>query len=189
MGATALAMGTERDVEIAAAIRDRTHHRALAMMTRDFGPALARFCTAVLGNQAEAEEAAQDALIEALRAMPSFRGESAVRTWLFAIARRMCVRRARRRRHREALLRVVSVTELPSPDTPLDDVARTELYRRLETAVASLAEDEREVLALRFQADLTYEEAAEVCGISPDAARKRASRAFATLREKLGGTS
>jgi RNA polymerase sigma factor (sigma-70 family) len=81
------------------------------------------------------------------------------------------------------------VTELPSPDTPLDDVARNELYRRLETAVAALAEDEREVLALRFQADLTYEAAAEVCGISPDAARKRASRAFASLREKLGGQS
>ena len=47
-----MAMSTERDVEIAAAIRDRTHHRALAMMTRDFGPALVRFCTAFLGNQA-----------------------------------------------------------------------------------------------------------------------------------------
>jgi RNA polymerase sigma-70 factor (ECF subfamily) len=189
MGATALAMNMERDVEIAAAIRDRTHHRALAMMSREFGPALGRFCAAYLGNQAEAEEAAQDALIEALRAMPSFRGESAVRTWLFAIARRMCIRRRKRRAHREALLRVVAVTELPSPDTPLDDAARAELLRRVEAAVASLPDEEREVLALRFQADLTYEEAAAVCGIQPDAARKRASRAFAALRERLGGQS
>ena len=182
-------MSTERDVEIAAAIRDRTHHRALTMMARDFGPSLARFCAAYLGNQAEAEEAAQDALIEALRAMSSFRGESAVRTWLFAIARRICIRRRKRRQHREAILRVVSVVDLPSPDTPLDDAARTELFRRLDTAVASLADEEREVLTLRFQADLTYEEAAEVCGITPEAARKRASRAFSTLRARLGGQS
>jgi len=189
MGATALAMDMERDVEIAAAIRDRTHHRALAMMSREFGPALGRFCAAFLGSSAEAEEAAQDSLLSALRAMPGFRGESAVKTWLFAIARRICIRRRRRRMHREALLRVVSVTDVPAPDTPLDEAARTELVRRLQAAVASLPEEEREVLALRYQADLTYEEAAEVCGIKPDAARKRASRAFAALREKLGGRS
>jgi RNA polymerase sigma-70 factor (ECF subfamily) len=189
MGATALAMNMERDVEIAAAIRDRTHHRALAMMSREFGPALGRFCAAYLGSSAEAEEAAQDSLIESLKAMASFRGESAVRTWLFAIARRICIRRRKRRQHREAILRVVSVTEVPPPDTPLDDVARAELLRRLDTAMASLPDEEREVLALRFRADLTYEEAAQVCGIQPDAARKRASRAFAALREKLGGQS
>jgi RNA polymerase sigma-70 factor (ECF subfamily) len=187
MSATALAMGTERDVEIAAAIRDRTHHRALAMMTRELGPALGRFCAAILGNRAEAEEAAQDALIEALRAMSGFRGESAVRTWLFAIARRICFRRLKRRRHREALLHVVSAVEVPSPDSPLDEAARTELFRRLQQAMETLPLEERELLALRYQADLTYEEAAEVCGISPDAARKRASRAFAVLRDRLGG--
>jgi RNA polymerase sigma-70 factor (ECF subfamily) len=188
MGATALAMTGERDAEIAAAIRDRTHHRALAMMARAFGPGLARFCGAILGSPAEAEEAAQDALIEALRAMPAFRGESAVRTWLYAIARRLCVRRLRRRRHGEAILRVVAVTDLPSPDTPLDDAARTEVLGRVRDALLTLPIEEREVLALRFQADLTYEEAADVCGITPEAARKRASRAFAALRERLGGT-
>lgn len=179
-------MKIDRDVEITVAIRDRMHHRALSLIARGIGPSLGRYCLTLLGSREEAEDAAQDALIEALGAMPAFRGEASVRTWLFAIARRVCARRLERRRRRGELLAAVAPVESDPPATPLDEAARGELLVRLRRALVGLSPEERDVLALRYGADLDYEEAAAVCGISPEAARKRASRAFATMRQRLG---
>ncbi|MDH5493527.1 MAG: RNA polymerase sigma factor, partial [Myxococcales bacterium] len=60
---------------IGAQIRQGFHREALAACAREHGAALGRMCMALLGSQAEAEEASQEALLSAYRAMSSFRGE------------------------------------------------------------------------------------------------------------------
>lgn len=184
--AGALAMQIDRDVDIAVAIRGGSHNQALAMMARAMGESLGRFCGAILGSRPDAEEAAQDALIEALGAMTAFRGESSVRTWLFAIARRVCARRIAQRRRRGALFHLVVVeAERPEGDA-VDEAVRAETIRRVRRALLALPGEDRDMIVLRYAADLTWEEAAEACGLTPQAARKRASRAFAVMRETLG---
>ena len=52
-----------------------------------------RLCLAILGNQDDAEDAAQETLLAAIRALPRFRGEAQVSTWLVRIARNACTKR------------------------------------------------------------------------------------------------
>ncbi|HUS67128.1 MAG TPA: sigma factor, partial [Kofleriaceae bacterium] len=74
-------------------IRDGKHREAAGMCARTHGAALGRLCMALLGSQAEAEEAVQETLLAACRAMGDWRGDGTVRAWLFGIARRQCARR------------------------------------------------------------------------------------------------
>jgi RNA polymerase sigma-70 factor, ECF subfamily len=56
-------------------------------------PLIFRLCLAILGNRADAEDAAQETLLAAIRALPKFRGDSQLSTWLVRIARNICTKR------------------------------------------------------------------------------------------------
>src|ERR1043166_8856372 len=75
---------------IAALIRDGQHREAIAACARDHGAVLGRLCMALLGSQADADEAAQETLLRAHRGMASYRGEGSVKSWLCGIARHVC---------------------------------------------------------------------------------------------------
>src|SRR5688572_7860426 len=86
----------------------RGEHRAAATAcVHTHGAAIGRLCMALLGSQAEAEEALQDTLIAAARGLSAYRGDGTVRAWLFGIARRVCARRVEARVGEERRLRLV----------------------------------------------------------------------------------
>lgn len=156
---------------------------AVSLCARTYSAPLGRLCMAMLGNQAEAEEAMQETLLVAHRAMAQFRGEGHVFAWLATIARRICARRLESRANRADRLELVHDASIG--DTPLDQVERTRAARDVRRALAELKPSEREVVVLRYQAGLSFREVAEVCGIEEAAARKRASRALVHLRHLL----
>ena len=171
---------------IARRIQEGAYRDAVAMCAREHGAALGRLCMAMLGDQAEAEETVQEALIAAHDAMPSYRGEGTVRAWLYGITRRMCARRIEMRVRRRDRLRLVhdASAEAGLPD---DVAERKRRARRVRAALDELKPSERDVVVLRYEAGLSYGEIAEACGIDEAAARKRTSRALARLREALKG--
>jgi RNA polymerase sigma-70 factor, ECF subfamily len=156
---------------------------AVSLCARSYSAPLGRLCMAMLGNQAEAEEAMQETLLVAHRSMAQFRGEGHVFAWLATIARRICARRLEARAHRVERLELVH--DASGPDSPFDQVERTRAARDVRQALASLKPSEREVVILRYQAGLSFREVADVCGIEEAAARKRASRALVHLRDLL----
>ncbi|MDP3273798.1 MAG: sigma-70 family RNA polymerase sigma factor [Deltaproteobacteria bacterium] len=169
---------------IATLITAGDYRAALTQCVRVHGPALGRLCMAFLGVQSEAEEAAQEALMAALDAMPSYRREGSVRAWLFAIARRICGRKLETRVRREQRLRLVQLDEsAEGADTLL--VAR-ERATRVRLALDQLKPTEREALVLRYESELSFAEVAHSCGIDEAAARKRVSRGLERLRRALG---
>lgn len=168
----------------AAALIARGDYRAaLARCAQEHGAAIGRLCMAFLGSQAEAEEAAQEALIAALDAMPSYRGEGTVRAWLFGIARRVCARRVETRVRREQRLRLVQPEEAAPGAEAL--VAARQQAHRVRAALESLKPTEREAVVLRYDAGLSFAEVAAACGIDEPAARKRVSRALERMRKAL----
>lgn len=171
---------------IAARIREGAHRDAIAMCAREHGTSVGRLCMALLGSQAEAEEAAQETLIAAHGAMASFRGEGTVRAWLFGIARRVCARRVETRVRRERRLRLVHDAADGRGTLPDDVIDRRRRAQRVRDALDELKPSEREAVVLRYEAGLAFAEIATICGIDEAAARKRASRALARLRELLG---
>jgi RNA polymerase sigma-70 factor, ECF subfamily len=169
---------TDGDASALSALEAGDKRRALSLCMREHGSAVGRLCMALLGSQAEADDAVQDTFVAAHAAFGGFRGDGSLRAWLFGIARRRCARALERRGAKR-----------PPESEPGHAPAADELLearRRAESARALLAEvrpSEREALLLRYVGELSFREVAEACGIDEPAARKRVSRALARLRE------
>lgn len=185
--ATQVATGAaEAEGEIGALLSRGEARRAIALSARLLGPSIGRLCFAMLGDQAEADEALQETLLGAYDGATSFRGEGSVRAWLYGIARRTCVKRIEirtRQARRRTLLQGDDEPVKPA-DQQLDELRRGEAVRR---ALEGLRPTEREAVLLRYEADLSFREVAGACGIAEEAARQRVSRALSKLREKLSG--
>lgn len=163
-------------------IRDGKHREATAACAAEYGRSVGRLCMAMLGNQAEADEVAQESFLAAYQGMANYRGEGSLRAWLFGIARRQCARRIERgpRKH----LELVAET-LPGTDSPEATMVRSRRAGDLRRQLLTLKPSERDALVLRFAGDLSFKEVGELLNISEATARKRASRGLLRLRTTL----
>lgn len=166
---------------IAVLLQEGRHREALAACARAHGAVLGRLCMALLGSQADADEATQETLLRAHRAMATYRGEGSIKAWLCGIARHVCAHALETRRRGRQLLEVVPAPDAVGPD----ELARRHQARLLRDALSRLRPTEREALVLRYVADLGHREIAAACNIDEAAARKRISRALARLRAQV----
>jgi RNA polymerase sigma-70 factor (ECF subfamily) len=165
---------------ILALLHEGRHREAIAQCARTYGTILGRLCMALLGSQADADEATQETLLRAHRAMSTYRGEGSVKAWLCGIARHVCAHTLESRQRRRELAELVPV---PDPDDEGQEVfANRQRSRDLRAALSQLKPSERDVLVLRFVADLSHREIAIACNLDEATARKRISRALARLR-------
>jgi RNA polymerase sigma-70 factor (ECF subfamily) len=153
----------------------------IAYQHRVFGVALR-----MLGTRAEAEEIAQETFLRAHRALPEFRGEARLGTWLYAIASRLCLNRLAAPDHR--LVRGADDALAAAPAHEPDAAAtleRSELDAALRDAIAALPEERRIVVILRDLEGLSYDEIAEALALEPGTVRSRLHRARMDLKAKL----
>jgi RNA polymerase sigma-70 factor (ECF subfamily) len=175
---------------IVALIEEGKHREAVALCARQHGPAIGRLCMALLGSQADAEEATQETLLAACGQMGAYRGDGTVRAWLFGIARRQCARRFEQGLRDRRRLELVSSARAGADEaSPAATVATMRRARAVRAALAMLRPSEREALLLHYQAGLSFREIAGLSGIEEAAARKRASRGLAQLRRSITSDS
>ncbi len=136
-----------------------------------------RLAFSMLGNRAEAEDATQEAIARAWRAVARLRDRSSVRPWFLAIVANQC-RNVRRTRW----FKTVRLPELIEPGHLVEPGVET---IDVERALARLPMSERQVLFMRFYLDLPFDEVAVALGISPSAAKGRIYRACKRLRPDL----
>jgi RNA polymerase sigma-70 factor (ECF subfamily) len=166
---------------------------AFALLMRRHNRRLYRLARAALHDAAEAQDALQDAYLNAYRSIAAFRGESSLSTWLSRLVLNECLARRRRSRRRENVVPMVSAeshmssvahvadpTELP--DRTYD---RARMRRVLEEKVAGLPEAFRVVFVMRSVEELTVEEVAQILDIPEETVRSRHFRAKGLLRESL----
>jgi len=168
-------------------IAEGDHRKAVALAATEHGAAIGRLCMAMLGSQAEAEEATQETLLAAFGSMANYRGEGSPKAWLMGIARRICARRIETRVRQERRLRLVYDADGADGQLPDDVAERRRRAERLRVALEQLRPSEREALLLRYGSGLSYREVGQACGIEEAAARKRASRGLGRLRAVLCG--
>ncbi|MCA0144277.1 sigma-70 family RNA polymerase sigma factor [Blastococcus sp. LR1] len=159
---------------------------AAATLVRETQSDVWRLCAA-LGDRDTADDLTQETYLRAFAALHRFEGRSSLRTWLLAIARRVCADSVRsRRRRRLALVREAADLELLAPDATADVVgegaAVTDLLARLDA-------DRREAFVLTQLIGLSYAEAAEVADCPVGTIRSRVARARADLVASLSGVS
>src|SRR5882672_7162024 len=144
------------------------HREALAACARVHGAVIGRLCMALLGSQADADEATQETLLRAHRAMSGYRGEGTIKAWLCGIARHVCAHMLESRRRGREVLELV-----PAGDGADMAFANRQQARAIRIALAQLKPSEREALVLRYVADLSHREIALACNLDEAAARKR----------------
>jgi RNA polymerase sigma-70 factor, ECF subfamily len=163
---------------------------------------LFRIARTILRDEAEAEDALQDAYLDAFAHLHEFRGGSQFTTWLTRIVINRALMRLRaQKRHRVVIpmhdrtITGVDGVEAPLPDVdhvadqraeaPLTSTLRSEMRRILERRIDELPVAFRTVFVLREVEDMTVQETADCLGIPEATVRTRLFRAKALLREAL----
>jgi RNA polymerase sigma-70 factor (ECF subfamily) len=161
---------------------------AFEQIMRRHSRTLFRTARAILRDDAEAEEAVQDAYLQAYKALRDFRGAAKLSTWLTRIAANQALARRRKQVRRELLAPVVGLedaAQLRTPDGPRDRAERGELQRFIKAGVAGLPEALRRVFVLRAVEQLSVEETAAALHIPLATVRSRFFRARSRLRAAL----
>jgi RNA polymerase sigma-70 factor (ECF subfamily) len=191
----------ERAIVAAVLGGDREAFRRLVERESD---GLVRVCQRILGDHAEAEDAAQEAFVTAYRSLATWRGDGTFSAWLSRIGVRIALRQAGRRK--TVTWRAPAASAGPGERTdpvdraadraslaaaPLTDPAllslRAERATEIRAAVTGLPEPYREVVALRFFAGATLDEIAQQTGRPLATVKTHLYRGLARLRLELEG--
>lgn len=168
-------------------------------------PGLIRACQRILGDQSEAEDAAQEAFVTAFRSLATWRGDGPLGAWLIRIGVRISLRQAGRRRtvawRDPHAVSIGAEAQTPADRAadrealaaaPLTDPAilslRAERATEIRTAVAGLPEPYREVVALRFFAEASLDEISRETGRPLGTVKTHLYRGLARLRSSLEAT-
>ncbi len=138
-----------------------------------------RFCLRMLGNQEDAQDAAQDTMVKVMRNLHRYRSDWRFSTWVFGIARNTCIDEHRRRKRRRASSEVEVVDKGPSP---LEITEHGKKAERLRAALDQLPPLYREVLLLYHFEQLKYREIADLLDLPMGTVMNRIFRARKRLR-------
>ncbi len=134
------------------------------------------------GDEAAAEDVAQDALVSAYRGLARFRGDSSLDTWFYRILVRQAYSYLRWRGVRERFGR-------SDPEETIDPAPRATgdplLRQRIARALDSLPRNQRDAFVLVHMEDFTVREAAEIMGKAPGTVKSHLHRALGKLRTQL----
>ena len=166
---------------------------AFNQLVRAYQAQVFRTAYRVLGDQAGAEDAAQDAFISAYKHIRDFRGGS-FKAWLLRIVTNACYDqlRVKQRRPTASLDALLLDPENPAPgvdraapETPQDFAERQELGAAIQRGLDTLPPDQRATVVLVDIEGLSYDEVAHATGANVGTVKSRLSRARATLRDFL----
>jgi len=160
-------------------------------------PSLHRYAYKLLGNQIDAEDAVQDALLAAYKHLNQFRGDAQLSTWLTTIVincARMHLRKRSRHIHVSLDSRIGEEQEYPLSDilvdhrpNPEDECHRSTLKARLMKSAAQLSPTLRRTFHLRFVDHLSIGETARVLGVPTGTVKAQTARAKAKLQKLIRG--
>jgi RNA polymerase sigma-70 factor (ECF subfamily) len=166
-------------------------------IVRDYAARVYHLVRRLLGNEADAEDVTQEALLQAIRKLHTFRGESSFSTWLHKLA----VNAALAHRRKQASRDVHRVPDLggelfhgnghhatpirPWSVTPEETVLNRESQQQIETAIARLPEGYREVYVLADVEGLANAEIGEILELGVPAVKSRLHRARLMMRNAL----
>jgi RNA polymerase sigma-70 factor (ECF subfamily) len=162
----------------------------------DYAPRVYSMARRMVASETDAEDVTQDVLLQVVRALPTFRGESAFPTWLHRVTLNAVLSHRRRLavRHQHGLGGSLDATEQIEPVSessvrrmlpPEDQVATHELKQLIDRAIESLPGAYRKVFVLADIEGLPNAVIAEQLGMSLPAVKSRLHRARAMLRDAL----
>lgn len=141
-----------------------------------------RYLYSQIGDAADAEDLTSKTFLSALEALPRYRHRGRFAAWLFVIARRKALDYFRRRRPQ------VDLDGLPlhaNDADPASQVIQSQHWQDLSQRIASLSDEEQDLLRLRYVADLPFAEIGAILGKSEQAAKKSLYRLVSRLQNQM----
>ena len=164
--------------------------RAFRMLIEQHATPVMRICYRILGGLEEAEDAAQETFVLAFKARATYRGDGSPAAWIARIATRVAWRRKSRGARRKAATMPLDdalIAVRRDPAEPGADALRAERGEAVRDAVATLPEPYREVVSLRYFADLSPAAIAEATSRPEGTVRAQLHRGLGRLRVRLRG--
>lgn len=163
---------------------------------REYAPRIFHIAKRMLGNDADAEDVTQDVLLQVIRKLDTFRGDSQLSTWLHRVTVNAALAHRQKRANRQK--RETSDTDFESLEgaapsgpvkkwntTPDDIVLAAEQAETIEKAITELPEPFRDVYVLADVEGLTNAEIGDMLGLSVPAVKSRLHRARLRMRDAL----
>jgi RNA polymerase sigma-70 factor (ECF subfamily) len=168
---------------------------AFRLLMKRHNQALYRTARSILRDDAEAEDALQDAYLQAFRSMDHFRGDAKLSTWLTRIVVNVSLERLRKTRRSAQVIAIDGEGGIPlieesnmgdeNAEQPEREALRAEARRLIERSIDALPDAFRTVFMLRGVEEMSVEEASAALGIPEATVRTRFFRARALMRASL----
>jgi RNA polymerase sigma-70 factor (ECF subfamily) len=154
------------------------------------------FILRFVGDKETAEDLLQEAFLRVIKGADNYKRQAKFTTWLYTIARNLCVDQSRRRKHRKhaSLDAPMSASEdsntlldvIPSSEMASDRKSvNKELHATMQRAIAALVEEQREVFLMREFLDMPFKDIADVVGVPENTVKSRMRYALEKLRLEL----
>ncbi len=192
--AAAQSRAEDQDLIAAAKVGDE---RAFAKLMRKYEERVQKHCLRIVGDEQEAEDLKQEVFVKVFRSLPSYEHTYAFYTWMYRITQNCCIDRIRKIK-RQAL--EISLTPRPDEDgqdaprehsipdetyVPEKEALNNELKATIEAALAKLSPKLREIIVLKEQEGLSYEEIGAMLHCSRGTVKSRLFRAREKLQDLL----
>lgn len=138
------------------------------------------------GDEATAADVTQQVFLKLFTRIGQFHGEAEFNTWLHRLTTNACVDEQRKRRRVQQFGEGEELHEPRDKRTQEDGLARAEIKRAVERAVAALKPKLRVVMLLKYFEEMSYEEIAGVLGLSKGTVASRLNRGHKVLARRLG---
>jgi RNA polymerase sigma-70 factor, ECF subfamily len=176
---------TDEELMLAYAQGDLRAFDALYARTRGL---LYRFVLRSISERAIADEIFQETWSRAVASRARYRVEAKFSTWLLQIAHNLIVdsfRRTRPQADADETDEVMRMLDAPDHERPEQVLSEFEQRRRLQLALETLPDDQREAFVLRMESGLALADIAQITGAGQETVKSRLRYAFAKIREKL----
>lgn len=169
------------DTQLIAACR-RGEARAMEMLYHQYKRRVFGMAHRIVGAS-DAEEVAQEVFVRIFRALASFRGDSALSTWIYRLTVNASLSHLARRGRRQEINDDAALEQVPAPPAVERDLG---LAARIEAALAKLPSGYRAILVLHDVEGLSHEECAEILECRIGTCKSQLHKARAKMRELLG---
>ncbi len=169
--------------------------RAFELLVTRHRKPVYNFILRFVRDTAQAEDVTQETFLRLVKGADAYERQAKFTTWLYTIARNLCVDASRRGKHRKAASLDAPLGDddgaslldlVPDGGAAVDRQAQSrELAVRLRTAIEALPDEQREIFLLREVADLQFNEIAAVVGCPENTVKSRMRYALEKLREAL----
>ncbi|HHX6655492.1 TPA: RNA polymerase sigma factor SigX [Pseudomonas aeruginosa] len=157
--------------------------RAYEELMRRYQRTLFNVCARYLGNDRDADDVCQEVMLKVLYGLKNFEGKSKFKTWLYSITYNECITQYRKERRKRRLMDALSLD--PLEEASEEKSPKVEERGGLDRWLVHVNPIDREILVLRFVAELEFQEIADIMRMGLSATKMRYKRALDRLREKF----